>query len=161
MSSIRPVAIVTGGRRGIGAAIAVALAKDGFDVAITDLDSAGAERTVAEITATGARGVFVQSDLAAVADHARVAAAVLQWGGPIACLVNNAGVPAPKRGDLLELTPEAFDRVLEVNLRGTLSRGKNWAFRSIRISTAIVRTASATINSPSLTLVVPRLRAPI
>ena len=43
---------------------------------------------------------------------------LLAWRGAIDCLVNNAGISAPKRGDLLELVPEAFDQVLDVNLRG-------------------------------------------
>ena len=118
-SSSRPVAIVTGARRGIGAAIAVELATHGFDIAITDLSDDGADETIGSIIQAGGRSLFVNSDLADVADHARTVGEVAAWGGAIACLVNNAGMPAPSRGDLLEMSTTAFDRVLGVNLRGT------------------------------------------
>jgi len=114
----RPVAIVTGARRGIGAAIAASLARSGFDVAITDVADDGAEDTLAEIAAAGGRARFILSDIAIVADHSRVIDDLVAWGGTVDCLVNNAGISAPKRGDLLELIPEAFDQVLAVNLRG-------------------------------------------
>jgi NAD(P)-dependent dehydrogenase (short-subunit alcohol dehydrogenase family) len=118
-SSRRPVAIVTGARRGIGAAIAVELATRGFDVAITDLIEHGADETIRGIAQAGGRGLFVKSDLADVADHARAVGEVAAWGGAIACLVSNAGMPAPNRGDLLEMSTASFDAVLGVNLRGT------------------------------------------
>jgi len=117
--SARPVAIVTGARRGIGAAIAVSLTGSGFDVAITDIADDGADATLSAIAAAGGQARFVRSDIADVADHPRVLDDVTGWRGRIDCLVNNAGISAPKRGDLLELVPQAFDQVLGVNLRGT------------------------------------------
>jgi NAD(P)-dependent dehydrogenase (short-subunit alcohol dehydrogenase family) len=115
----RPVALVTGARRGIGAAIAIELAARGFDVAITDITAEGADTTLAAIARHGARAVLVESDLSDLDSHAAVVEHIVAWGGPIACLVNNAGIAAPQRGDLLDLAPGAFDRVLGVNLRGT------------------------------------------
>lgn len=116
----RPVALVTGARRGIGAAIALALAKDGFDVCVTDVsEDEDAHTTLAALHAAGAKAMFIRSDLADLADHGRVTAETVSQCGPIICLVNNAGVPSPSRGDLLDVKPEAFDQVLGVNLRGT------------------------------------------
>jgi NAD(P)-dependent dehydrogenase (short-subunit alcohol dehydrogenase family) len=115
----RPVAVVTGARRGIGAAIAIELAVSGFDVATTDLSEEGADATLEATAKAGARSLFVKSDLADIADHARVVDAIADWGGAIACLVSNAGMSSPNRGDLLEMSAAAFDRVLGVNLRGT------------------------------------------
>jgi NAD(P)-dependent dehydrogenase (short-subunit alcohol dehydrogenase family) len=115
----RPLALVTGARRGIGAAIAIELAARGFDLALTDLSADGAASTLRAIESHGARALLVESDLADQAAHAALVEQVVAWGGAIACLVNNAGIPAPQRGDLLDLTPAAFDRVLGVNLRGT------------------------------------------
>ncbi len=116
--STRPVAIVTGARRGIGAAIAVSLARSGFDVAITDVAEDGADATLSEIAAASGQAHFIRSDIADVRDHARVIDDLIAWRGAVDCLVNNAGISAPRRGDLLELAPEAFDQVLDVNLRG-------------------------------------------
>ena len=120
MGSCRPVALITGARRGIGAAIALALARAGFDMAITDIaEDDDARATLAALRAAGAKAHFLQSDLADTSDHARVVLEAVSQCGAIDCLVNNAGVSSPARGDLLDVRPEAFDRVLGVNLRGT------------------------------------------
>lgn len=115
-------ALVTGGRRGIGRAIAIELAENGFDIAFTDIvpaDDEDVRSTCKEIEARGRRALFVLSSLQDVAAHARTLEQVLAWTDTIDCFVNNAGIGSPARGDLLDLTPEAFDTVLGVNLRGT------------------------------------------
>ena len=119
MSDRRPLAIVTGARRGIGAGIAIELASHGFDLALTDIDCSGAEATMAEIAARGAQAAIYQSDLGEVDSHAALIDRIVAASGPITCLVNNAGIPAAQRGDLLELGTASYDRVLDVNLRGT------------------------------------------
>jgi len=119
MSDRRPLAIVTGGRRGIGAGIAIELASHGFDLALTDIDCSGAEATMAEIATLGAQAAIYQSDLGDVDSHAALIDRIVAASGPISCLVNNAGIPAAQRGDLLELGTASYDRVLDVNLRGT------------------------------------------
>ena len=120
MAHSRPVALVTGARRGIGAAIALALARAEFDVVITDIaEDDDAHATLAALHAAGAKAHFLRSDLADTTDHARVVAETVSQSGAINCLVNNAGVPSPARGDLLAVRPAAFDQVLGVNLRGT------------------------------------------
>ncbi|MDD9993867.1 MAG: 3-ketoacyl-ACP reductase [Rhodospirillales bacterium] len=116
----RPVALVTGGMRGIGAAIAVELAAAGCDVAYTDLQPAEADDPVLRgIEAAGGRALYVESDLADLEGHNPLVERVADWGGGLDVLVNNAGVVWPQRGDMLATTPEAFDRVIGVNLRGT------------------------------------------
>jgi 3-oxoacyl-[acyl-carrier protein] reductase len=112
-ASSRRVAIVTGAGRGIGRAIAIRLAES-FDLAITDVDPEGAA------TAKALQALFVQSDIADLASHTPTLDRILDRFGRIDCLVNNAGIASPVRGDVLELTPENYDRVLAVNLRGTL-----------------------------------------
>ncbi|SHG65497.1 NAD(P)-dependent dehydrogenase, short-chain alcohol dehydrogenase family [Kaistia soli DSM 19436] len=117
----RPVTLVTGGRRGIGLAIAEAFAAAGHDVALTDIvrDDA-ADAAIARIEALGARAHFVAFDLADLSAHETALAEIEAALGPVDILVNNAGIGAVVRGDLLELLPENFDTVLAVNLRGTL-----------------------------------------
>lgn len=119
MTTSRPLAVVTGGRRGIGAGIVVELAARGFNVAITDIDGEGSEEVLAAVHATGAQARLFPSDLGQVDSHESVVHAIQEWAGPIACLVNNAGIPAQSRADLLQLSPSMFDRVMDVNLRGT------------------------------------------
>lgn len=116
----RPVALVTGAARGIGRACAEALAEDGFDIYVADL----AEQPVAgleqAITARGSRFAYGRCDIADVASHeATVDDCVAKLGG-VDCLVNNAGVGAVVRGDMLSVAPENFDRVMNINLRGTV-----------------------------------------
>ena len=117
-SASRPVALVTGANRGIGRGIAWALADAGFDLALCDLaHDADTETTLAGLAARAARTVFHAGDVAALDGHGALLEAARSLSGRIDCLVNNAGVPAVRRGDLLELRPEDFDRVLAVNLR--------------------------------------------
>jgi NAD(P)-dependent dehydrogenase (short-subunit alcohol dehydrogenase family) len=119
MKQNKPLAVVTGARRGIGAAIATELAVRGFDVAITDVEEAGSEDVLADITAHGARSRLFPFDLASVEQHTSIVERIVEWAGPIASLVNNAGIQVAQRGDLLDVGAASFDKVLDVNLRGT------------------------------------------
>lgn len=116
----RPLAIVTGGRRGIGLASAEALADAGFDLVIADIAEAAGEDLDLDITMHGSRMAYCRADIGDLASHADIVATALDTFGRIDCLVNNAGIGSPVRGDLLELEPENFDRVLDINLRGTV-----------------------------------------
>ncbi|WP_308920749.1 3-ketoacyl-ACP reductase [Janthinobacterium sp. J1-1] len=116
----RPTALVTGGRRGIGRAICVALAERGYDIVLTDVvQDAEADATCALVRAAGALACFVVSNLSELDSHQAVLDAALAFKGGIDCLVSNAGIGSPSRGDLLDVSPGAFDAVLDVNLRGT------------------------------------------
>lgn len=110
-----PVAIVTGGARGIGRACAHALARAGFDIALVDLLAPEMERTAAEIAALGRQALTLQAD---VSDHLRakavVAAAAARFGR-IDVLLNNAGKAQPK--GILEITEAEFDTTIGINLK--------------------------------------------
>ncbi|WP_058041959.1 SDR family oxidoreductase [Streptomyces roseifaciens] len=109
--------LVTGGSRGIGAAIALAMAEAGADVAITyTAKEAAAKEVVRKIEATGRRGVAVRADAGDAGDAAGAVNWAVQTLGRLDVLVNNAG--AGILGPLGELTPADVDRVLAVNVRG-------------------------------------------
>ncbi|MBW8909528.1 MAG: 3-ketoacyl-ACP reductase [Mesorhizobium sp.] len=116
----RPSAIVTGGVRGIGLACAEALADAGFDILVADLAEAPIDGLAANIATRSAKFVYQRCDIAELSSHTALVDAAIKAFGRIDCLVNNAGVGAVVRGDLLELTPENFDRALGINLRGTV-----------------------------------------
>lgn len=114
----RPAALVTGAGRGIGRAACAALAARGFDVLAADVSGEGAEATAAAVRAAGGAVEFRVADVADLGAHAALLEAAWARFGGIECLVNNAGVGALRRGDLLEVTPESWDRCFAVNARG-------------------------------------------
>lgn len=116
----RPVAIVTGAARGIGLAIARSLAVGGFDIVAADVRGASDREVRDAVEAGQGRCSFVETDISDLASHGKIVEAAVAGSGRLDCLVNNAGIGAPVRGDLLELVPENFDRVMGVNLRGTV-----------------------------------------
>ncbi|MBW9062949.1 3-ketoacyl-ACP reductase [Rhizobium herbae] len=151
----RPVAIVTGGRRGIGLGIAKALAKGGFDIAITGIGDADQIGTVLDdLLALGAKAIFLQADLSDLLSHQATVDAVQAQLGPIACLVNNAGMASVVRGDFLNLAPENFDAIVATNLRGTVFftqavvKAMLAAGSEARRSVINITSVSATMSSP-------------
>lgn len=112
------VALVTGGSRGIGASTAVALARAGWDVAISYRERAdAAERVVAEVAGAGGRGLAVRADLAVAEDIAPLFDAVEDALGPVRLLVNNAGIVSPL-GPVTSYSVERLDAVLRLNVTG-------------------------------------------
>jgi len=108
---------VTGGSRGIGAAIAIGLAHAGHPVAVNYVrDHDAAMTVVTAIEGLGVRAVAVQGDVGHRAEAEHVVDEVASQLGPIACLVNNAGVH--RGAPVVKLAPEAWDESIRVNLSG-------------------------------------------
>ncbi len=117
----RPVALITGARRGLGRAIGLALAKAGHDIVFTDIvEDEAVEAAHTALTHLGARARFIRHDVAALESHADLVATVMRDFGRLDLFVSNAGIGAPVRGDMLEITPESYDLVMGVNLRGAV-----------------------------------------
>jgi 3-oxoacyl-[acyl-carrier protein] reductase len=115
----RPVALVTGGRRGIGRGIAWALAAAGFDLVINDVvEDSAVRETLDGIEVRKGRGAFLVGDIGDLDAHQALLDRAWSEFGAVDCLVNNAGVSTDVRGDLLDLTPKSYDRVMSINLRG-------------------------------------------
>ena len=117
-TTTRRAALVTGASYGIGAATAIGLAEDGFDVAVTDLAIAPLEKTVAAINAAGGRAVPMALDLRDQGSVERVVRDAVGSLGGLDVLVNNAGVPSLGK-QAIDVTREAWDGVIAVNLTGT------------------------------------------
>ena len=113
----RRAALVTGASYGVGAAAALTLAREGFDVAVTATKMENLAATVNSLEGTGARVVPAVLDLRSEAGVTRVTAEVIAALGGLDLLVNNAG--ANLRKDAIDVTAEEWDAVMDVNLRGT------------------------------------------
>ena len=114
------VAIVTGAQRGMGRAITLALAAEGYDVAAVDLGvTPELEAVVAGAKAKGVKAVALACNIGDLSAHATMLEAAEAALGQLTTLVNNAGVSVKARGDLLNVTPAAYDHCLDINTRGT------------------------------------------
>ncbi|CAG0999596.1 MAG: 3-ketoacyl-ACP reductase [Rhizobiaceae bacterium] len=148
-----PLALVTGGQQGIGLGIALALAEGGFRVAIASRSDPDAPQVGSALIGLGASARYFRHDLADVGAIERTLDAVEAEMGPVDAFVQNAGVAARVRGDMLEITPENFDFVTGVNLRGAFFLAQAVAKRMLAApsphyrSITFVTSVSATMAS--------------
>ena len=110
------VAVVTGAGKGIGSGIALALAKHGADLVLTDIATASAEETAVDVRALGRKVLVLQQDVASSQSCKDVAAKALEHFGKVDIVVTNAGVS--KSVPFVDLTAEEWDRVNNVNAKG-------------------------------------------
>jgi 3-oxoacyl-[acyl-carrier protein] reductase len=137
------VALVTGASRGIGAAIARRLARDGFSVVVNYASSAGeADALVAELKAAGAQAIAVKADVSKADEVRSMFEISEQQLGKVDVLVNNAGVL--KTVPLADTSDALFDQTLNINLRGT--------FNTLREAAARLSDGGRIVNFSSTTL---------
>ncbi|CAE6821436.1 SDR family oxidoreductase [Paraburkholderia nemoris] len=137
------VAIVTGASRGIGAAVAQRLAKDGFAVAVNYASSSTeADALVAELTAAGTKAIAVKADVSNADDVRRMFETTEQQLGKVDVLVNNAGVL--KTLPLADTSDALYDQTFDINVRGT--------FNTLREAAARMNNGGRIVNFSSTTL---------
>src|ERR1700737_4781411 len=135
------VALVTGGSRGIGAAIAKRLAADGATVAITYVKDAGAASAVVEaIELDGGKAIAIQADAADVEAVKAAVEKTVATFGRLDVLVNNAGTAIPKTFETTTL--EEMDRVIDINVRGAMAATQA-ALKYMKNGGRIILTGSA------------------
>jgi 3-oxoacyl-[acyl-carrier protein] reductase len=118
-STFPPVALVTGASRGIGRGIAVALAKAGWRVGVNYASNkTAAQETLERVREVGGSGELIPGDVADAAQRRNMIDATLAGFGRFDALINNAGVAPESRDDLLDATEAAYDRVMNINLKG-------------------------------------------
>jgi len=122
-TNTKPVALITGGSRGIGLGIAKSLAQSGYDIVINGRrEAASVEQSIRTIEDAGAHHEvachYVQADVSDLESHEHTVQSINDRFGRLDTLVNNAGVAPHERADILEATPESFDRLISINLRG-------------------------------------------
>lgn len=160
----KPVALTTGAGRGIGRAVVLELARQGYDIAANDIvfDPADRTRGLFEVReraeALGASVLAARGDIASLEDQDRLLAEVLAAFGRIDVLVNNAGIAPEERRDLLETSPESYDRLMAVNARGAFFLTQKVAREMVRrreagetgrLAIIFITSISAVVSSPS------------
>ena len=110
------VALVTGARQGMGKSHAIALAKQGAKVAVTDINQEECQLVADEIKSAGGEAAAFKMDVSSKAEVEAVFDAVIKQFGRLDILVNNAGIYAPKTA--LEMTEEDWDKTISINLKG-------------------------------------------
>jgi len=135
-------AIVTGGGRGIGRATALELARLGADVAVAELDPAGAKRTAEEISAMGRRAIAIPTDVTSGSDLRAMVDRTRAELGRIDILVNNAGIYRAAAN--LEITEEHWDAVLDINAKAVF-----FASQAV-LPTMIAQKSGAIVNLASM-----------
>ena len=146
---------ITGARRGIGRGIAFGFADAGYDVVVNDLVAENeAQETLAGLRERGAKTAYVQGNVSDLKSIPAIAEKAFSAFGGLECLVNNAGISVRKRGDILDVTPESYNEVMDVNLRGPFFLTQDIARRMISAISPHPRSIIS-LSSANATLVAP------
>ncbi|MBB5193640.1 3-oxoacyl-[acyl-carrier protein] reductase [Silvimonas terrae] len=138
------VAIITGSASGIGQATALKFAQEGAKVVVCDLNRAGVDQVVSELTALGTEAAGFLVDVTDKATIAEMVAGVKSRFGRIDILVNNAGIVADAQ--LFKMTEEQFDRVIDINLKGVYNCTKAVVDTMIEQGQGVILNASSVVG---------------
>jgi NAD(P)-dependent dehydrogenase (short-subunit alcohol dehydrogenase family) len=151
---MKPLALITGGQQGIGLGIAQALSAQGFRLAIASRSAPEDVNVQAALDTLGPDAHYYRHDLADLAALPALLDRIEADQGPIDALIQNAGVAAKVRGDMLQITPENFDWIMGINLRGAFFLTQAVAKRMVATqsphyrSITFVTSVSAQMASP-------------
>lgn len=147
------VSLITGAGSGIGRASAIAFAREGAQVVVSDVNAEGGEETVSQIRENGGQAIFVSADVSQANEvEALVQSAVRQYGR-LDCAFNNAGVSGGQ-GLLHEYSEEDWDRVVSINLKGV------WLCLKYEIIQMLEQGGGAIVNTASIMGLVGGSRSP-
>lgn len=147
----KPVAVITGGARGIGLGIAQELAADGLRLVLTGTrDEAAAREALKRMRDSGIEAIYVQGDVSSSADRQALVDQTLRHFGRIDVLVNNAGITSIGRKDILDADEAGFDRVFDINLKGPFFLTQLIAREMIRLREAGALATASIINISSV-----------
>lgn len=151
MYSTNKVALVTGASRGIGQAVALSLADSRFEVVINYVTSQqAAVRLRDEVLRRGVGAETIQADISLFEDQHRLVDYLKSRFGRVDVLVNNAGVGPKVRQDLLKTSPESFDRLMAINLRGPFFFTQRVALWMIELQDQIEGYSPCIVNISSI-----------
>jgi NAD(P)-dependent dehydrogenase (short-subunit alcohol dehydrogenase family) len=145
----QPVALVTGGSRGIGRGICLELARQGYALAVNYAGNEKAALETCRLIGPQAETLLCRGDVGAAADRDRLVDQVLAHWGRIDVFVNNAGITSVGRRDLLEATENSWDKVLAVNLKGPYFLSQRVAREMVRLGPQLAHPAIVFISSLS------------
>ncbi|TAH12979.1 MAG: SDR family oxidoreductase [Curvibacter sp.] len=137
------VVLVTGGGGGIGRASALAFARAGAKVAVTDRDELAGEETTAQVRALGAEAVFIAADVMQAAQVQTMVAQVVAHFGRLDCAFNNAGIEE-EHMRLADCEEATFDRIMGVNVKGV------WLCMKYQIAQMLTQGGGAIVNTASV-----------
>ncbi len=152
-------ALITGGSRGIGLGIAQCLAAEGWNLGINGVrPEEQVETTLTELRQSGVEVIYCQGNIASKEDRHNMIQKMVGHFGHLNVLINNAGVAPRERKDLLDMSEESYDRVLDINLKGTFFLSQLAAREMVKSRTADpefpaylvnISSISATVVSPN------------
>ena len=147
------VSLVTGAGSGIGRASALAFAREGAQVVVSDVNAEGGEETVSRISEIGGQAIFIPADVSLAGDVAALVQSTVQQYGRLDCALNNAGVSGGQ-GLIHEYSEDDWDRVIDINLKGV------WLCLKYEIIQMLEQGGGSIVNTASIMGLVGGSRSP-